>query len=242
MVWLSNKRQPCKRAKYIGTQRASDCLTVWQLFNWVIGVCSSNQTVSQLGSWTMCYSPIPTKDKNENSRRKHCIFCIERNARTYLGPKFLLLWTEQAWNHRRNEAFHGIRRWPSVLRWDRFQQGPDGDIHPQFGYKIQVIFLTSAISIWVCILCHQIMMKSERFFFSFYASWRTVKGGNIVRTPGLGFPDGFHIQLVPRNWPYFWSLTCLVHRTERKIACVKISTFRSLRDNSSKGWRIVYIV
>ncbi|KAJ1272473.1 hypothetical protein BS78_06G204300 [Paspalum vaginatum] len=30
-------------------------------------------------------------------------------------------------------------------------------------------------------------------------SWRTVKGGNIVRTPGLGFPEGFHIQLVPRN-------------------------------------------
>ncbi|XP_066379968.1 cytochrome P450 87A3 [Miscanthus floridulus] len=30
-------------------------------------------------------------------------------------------------------------------------------------------------------------------------SWRTVKGGNIVRTPGLGFPDGFHIQLFPRN-------------------------------------------
>jgi len=30
-------------------------------------------------------------------------------------------------------------------------------------------------------------------------SWRTVKGGNIVRTPGLSFPDGFHIQLFPRN-------------------------------------------
>ncbi|KAL6882603.1 hypothetical protein ACP4OV_011293 [Aristida adscensionis] len=30
-------------------------------------------------------------------------------------------------------------------------------------------------------------------------SWRTVKGGNVVRTPGLGFPDGFHIQLFPKN-------------------------------------------
>ncbi|GJN26693.1 hypothetical protein PR202_gb14645 [Eleusine coracana subsp. coracana] len=30
-------------------------------------------------------------------------------------------------------------------------------------------------------------------------SWKTVKGGNVVRTPGLGFPDGFHIQLVPRS-------------------------------------------
>ncbi|KAJ1280545.1 hypothetical protein BS78_04G241500 [Paspalum vaginatum] len=30
-------------------------------------------------------------------------------------------------------------------------------------------------------------------------SWRTVKGGNIVRTPGLSFPDGFHVQLLPKN-------------------------------------------
>ncbi|KAM0900796.1 hypothetical protein ACQ4PT_020412 [Festuca glaucescens] len=29
--------------------------------------------------------------------------------------------------------------------------------------------------------------------------WRTVKGGNIVRTPGLSFPDGFHLQLFPKN-------------------------------------------
>ncbi|WVZ74234.1 hypothetical protein U9M48_022444 [Paspalum notatum var. saurae] len=30
-------------------------------------------------------------------------------------------------------------------------------------------------------------------------SWRTIKGGNIIRTPGLGFPDGFHVQLLPKN-------------------------------------------
>nr|CAB3447505.1 unnamed protein product [Digitaria exilis] len=30
-------------------------------------------------------------------------------------------------------------------------------------------------------------------------SWRTIKGGNIVRTPGLSFPDGFHIQLFPKS-------------------------------------------
>ncbi|CAN6280417.1 unnamed protein product [Urochloa humidicola] len=30
-------------------------------------------------------------------------------------------------------------------------------------------------------------------------SWRTVKGGNIVRTPGLSFPDGFHVQLFPKS-------------------------------------------
>ncbi|CAO2034615.1 unnamed protein product [Urochloa humidicola] len=30
-------------------------------------------------------------------------------------------------------------------------------------------------------------------------SWRTIKGGNIVRTPGLGFPDGIHVQLFPKS-------------------------------------------
>ncbi|KAL6899491.1 hypothetical protein ACP4OV_006149 [Aristida adscensionis] len=30
-------------------------------------------------------------------------------------------------------------------------------------------------------------------------SWKTVKGGNIVRTPGLSFPDGLHVQLFPKN-------------------------------------------
>ncbi|PUZ77027.1 hypothetical protein GQ55_1G338100 [Panicum hallii var. hallii] len=30
-------------------------------------------------------------------------------------------------------------------------------------------------------------------------SWRTIKGGNIVRTPGLSFPDGFHVQLFPKE-------------------------------------------
>nr|BAD29475.1 putative cytochrome P450 [Oryza sativa Japonica Group]BAD29524.1 putative cytochrome P450 [Oryza sativa Japonica Group] len=29
--------------------------------------------------------------------------------------------------------------------------------------------------------------------------WKTVKGGNIVRTPGLSFPDGFHVQFFPKN-------------------------------------------
>ncbi|XP_052171548.1 cytochrome P450 87A3-like [Diospyros lotus] len=31
--------------------------------------------------------------------------------------------------------------------------------------------------------------------------WRAIKGGNIVRTPGLQFPNGFHVQLSERNGP-----------------------------------------
>ncbi|KAL6848332.1 hypothetical protein ACP4OV_021626 [Aristida adscensionis] len=30
-------------------------------------------------------------------------------------------------------------------------------------------------------------------------SWKTLKGGNIIRTPGLSFPDGLHVQLFPKN-------------------------------------------
>ncbi|GAB4834376.1 hypothetical protein Ancab_032630 [Ancistrocladus abbreviatus] len=29
--------------------------------------------------------------------------------------------------------------------------------------------------------------------------WRKIKGGNILRTPGLIFPNGLHIQLVPKE-------------------------------------------
>ncbi|MBA0609600.1 hypothetical protein Godav_021624 [Gossypium davidsonii] len=29
--------------------------------------------------------------------------------------------------------------------------------------------------------------------------WEPVKGGNILRTPGLQFPDGFHIRLMEIN-------------------------------------------
>ncbi|KAL7167442.1 hypothetical protein ACSBR2_037990 [Camellia fascicularis] len=29
--------------------------------------------------------------------------------------------------------------------------------------------------------------------------WRAIKGGNIVRTPGLQFPNGFHVQISEKN-------------------------------------------
>ncbi|RWR80767.1 hypothetical protein CKAN_00942400 [Cinnamomum micranthum f. kanehirae] len=29
--------------------------------------------------------------------------------------------------------------------------------------------------------------------------WSLVKGGDIVRTPGLTFPNGLHIRLFPKN-------------------------------------------
>lgn len=28
--------------------------------------------------------------------------------------------------------------------------------------------------------------------------WKAIRGGNLIRTPGLGFPDGFHLQLLPQ--------------------------------------------
>ncbi|XP_020259623.1 cytochrome P450 87A3-like [Asparagus officinalis] len=29
--------------------------------------------------------------------------------------------------------------------------------------------------------------------------WKPIKGGNIIRTPGLGFPDGYHVQIIPKE-------------------------------------------
>lgn len=49
-----------------------------------------------------------------------------------------------------------------------------------------------------------------------------MKGGNIVRTPGLSFPDGFHIQLFPKNWSFFY-LGGLVFATKHKNVCAKMS-------------------
>ncbi|KAI0499865.1 hypothetical protein KFK09_018073 [Dendrobium nobile] len=28
--------------------------------------------------------------------------------------------------------------------------------------------------------------------------WKAIRGGSIIRTPGLGFPDGFHLQVLPQ--------------------------------------------
>ena len=29
--------------------------------------------------------------------------------------------------------------------------------------------------------------------------WNAIEGGNIVRTPGLQFPNGFHVQIMEKD-------------------------------------------
>ncbi|KAL0904309.1 hypothetical protein M5K25_026401 [Dendrobium thyrsiflorum] len=36
-------------------------------------------------------------------------------------------------------------------------------------------------------------------YFVTKCRWKAVKGGNIVRSPGLEFPHGYHIQVMPKN-------------------------------------------
>ncbi|KAH0449240.1 hypothetical protein IEQ34_023040 [Dendrobium chrysotoxum] len=36
-------------------------------------------------------------------------------------------------------------------------------------------------------------------YFVTKCRWKDVKGGNIVRSPDLEFPDGYHIQVMPKN-------------------------------------------
>ncbi|KAJ3680142.1 hypothetical protein LUZ60_016420 [Juncus effusus] len=44
--------------------------------------------------------------------------------------------------------------------------------------------------IFMAIFLHSLVTKYR---------WKALRGGNIVRTPGLAFPDGFHIQLFPKD-------------------------------------------
>ena len=32
-----------------------------------------------------------------------------------------------------------------------------------------------------------------------FCRWNALGGGNIVRTPGLQFPDGFHVQMMEKG-------------------------------------------
>ncbi|KAH0448173.1 hypothetical protein IEQ34_021973 [Dendrobium chrysotoxum] len=36
-------------------------------------------------------------------------------------------------------------------------------------------------------------------YFVTKCRWKDVKGGNIVRSPGFEFPDGYHIEVMPKN-------------------------------------------
>lgn len=37
------------------------------------------------------------------------------------------------------------------------------------------------------------------YFYKWNLRWQESKGGNILRTPGLQFPDGFHVRLAKRR-------------------------------------------
>lgn len=53
--------------------------------------------------------------------------------------------------------------------------------------------------------------------------WMPIKGGNIVRTPGLSFPDGFHIQLVEKHkWRQYLRIHSLFGKPYKKIITLLI--------------------
>ncbi|KAG1354597.1 Cytochrome P450 87A3 [Cocos nucifera] len=37
------------------------------------------------------------------------------------------------------------------------------------------------------------------FLHCLVTKWKAIRGGNAVRTPGLGFPDGYHMQFFPKT-------------------------------------------
>lgn len=42
------------------------------------------------------------------------------------------------------------------------------------------------------------LQKKKLIFLSTIVSWKAIKGGRMALSPGLRFPEGFHIQLFPK--------------------------------------------
>lgn len=86
-----------------------------------------------------------------------------------------------------------------------------GNIHTSRNYLNKYLDLQTLIKDWryyayprvedhVILSCTYIVMHTLDWTFKTELDrWMPIKGGNIVRTPGLSFPDGFHIQLLEKH-------------------------------------------
>ncbi|KAL9328674.1 hypothetical protein ACSQ67_003677 [Phaseolus vulgaris] len=59
-----------------------------------------------------------------------------------------------------------------------------------FGGGMRFCVGTDFTKVQMAIFLHSLVTKYR---------WRPVKGGNIVRTPGLQFPNGFHVQIMEKD-------------------------------------------
>ncbi|KAJ8632327.1 hypothetical protein MRB53_025663 [Persea americana] len=72
-------------------------------------------------------------------------------------------------------------------RWEGMEVNGGSKHFMAFGGGMRFCVGTDFTKLQMAVFLHCLVTKYR---------WMPIKGGNIVRTPGLSFPDGFHIQLV----------------------------------------------
>ncbi|XP_048132229.1 cytochrome P450 87A3-like isoform X2 [Rhodamnia argentea] len=75
-------------------------------------------------------------------------------------------------------------------RWEGIEVNGASKHFMAFGGGMRYCVGTDFTKIQMAVFLHCLVTKYR---------WQIIKGGNIVRTPGLQFPDGFHIQLRKKD-------------------------------------------
>lgn len=75
-------------------------------------------------------------------------------------------------------------------RWEGIEVNGASKHFMAFGGGMRFCVGTDFTKVQMAVFLHCLVTKYR---------WQIIKGGNIVRTPGLQFPDGFHIQLMKKD-------------------------------------------
>ncbi|XP_061337302.1 cytochrome P450 87A3 isoform X2 [Gastrolobium bilobum] len=75
-------------------------------------------------------------------------------------------------------------------RWEGVELNGASKNFMAFGGGMRFCVGTDFTKVQMAVFLHSLVTKYR---------WRPIKGGNIVRTPGLQFPNGFHVQIMEKD-------------------------------------------
>lgn len=75
-------------------------------------------------------------------------------------------------------------------RWEGMEMNATSKYFMAFGGGVRFCVGADFAKVQMAVFIHHLVTKYK---------WRPIKGGNIVRSPGLQFPDGFHVQIMERD-------------------------------------------
>ncbi|KAF7828310.1 cytochrome P450 87A3 [Senna tora] len=75
-------------------------------------------------------------------------------------------------------------------RWEGMETNGAHKHFMAFGGGMRFCVGTEFTKVQMAVFLHCLVTKYR---------WRPIKGGNIVRTPGLQFPDGYHVQIIEKD-------------------------------------------